>query len=127
MAEEISWSFTAGSTSGAGLSSSGALEAEAATSAAVKLDANMGAQADLALQLDTVDKIAFLAISSSIYDGSVEVQATGASATALTGPLILFGGAVKLFATDLSTLKVQNKHATEEAKLSVLIGRKLSA
>ena len=87
----------------------------------------MAAQAELALQLDSVDKIVFLAISSSINDGSVEVQATGADATALTGPMILYGGAVKLFATDLSTLKVQNKHAAEKATLSVLIGHKLSA
>ena len=127
MSEEITWSFTAGSSSGAGLSSNGSLEAEATTSAVVNLDANMAQAANLALQLDTVDKIAFLAISSSILDGKVEVQADGTTPTSLTGPLILYGSAVKLFANNLTTLKAQNKHASDEAQLSVLIGRKLSA
>lgn len=127
MSESISWSFNAGATTGAGLNSSGSLEAEAAISAVVTLGAAMGEAADLALQLDTVDKIVFLAISSSISDGSVEVQADGEEATPLTGPLILYGSAVKLFANDLTTLKTQNKHATKEATLSVLIGLKLSA
>ena len=127
MVETLTWSFTAGSSSGAGLASNGSLAAEAATLASVSLDANMAAAIDLALQLADVDQIAFLAIAASLEDGSVEVQADGANPTVLTGPLILYGEAVKLFAGDLTTLKVQNKHPTEAAELSVLIGRMLSA
>lgn len=126
MVETLTWSFTAGSSSGAGLSSNGFREVEASTSASVSLDANMATATDLELQLDDVDKIAFLAVAASLSDGSVEIQADGASPTALTGPLILYGDAVKLFAGDLTTLKVQNKHATEAADLSVLIGSQLS-
>jgi hypothetical protein len=126
MAETLSWSFTAGASSGAGLNSSGSLVAEAATSAVVTLDANMASPTTLTLQLDDVDRIAFLAIASSISDGSVEVQADGADPTPLTGPLILYGAGVKLFAGSLDTLKAQNKHTTGSAQLSMLIGRKLS-
>jgi len=127
VAETISWSFTAGASSGAGLSSNGTLEAEAVTAAVVSLEANMSDAADLAMQLEDVDRIAFLAVSASLTDGSVEIQADGANPTPLTGPLLLYGAAVRLFAGDLSTLKVQNKHATDAAELSVLIGSKLSA
>jgi hypothetical protein len=127
VAETISWSFTAGASSGAGLSSNGTLESEAVTSAVVALDANMSDPADLTMQLEDVDRIAFLAVSASIADGSIEIRADGADPTPLTGPLLLYGAAVRLFAGDLSTLKVQNKHATDPAKLSVLIGSKLSA
>ena len=74
-----------------------------------------------------MSNITFLAISSSISDGTVEVQADGAAPTPLTGPMILYGDAVGLFAGDLTTLKAQNKHATDEAELSVLIGFKLGA
>ena len=73
MAETISWSFTAGASSGAGLSSNGTLEAEAVTSAVVSLEANMSDAADLAMQLEAVDRIAFLAVSASIADGSIEI------------------------------------------------------
>lgn len=127
MAETISWSFTAASSSGAGVASSGARPADGTASASVQLDAAMGAATPLTLQLDDVDRIAFLGIVPSLIDGSVEVQADGAAMTKLTGPLMLFGDAVKLFAGDLTTLKVQNRHGTKAATLSVLIGLKLGA
>ncbi len=127
MAETLTWSFTVGSSSGAGLSSNGSLEAQATTLASVSLDAAMATATDLALQLDDVDKIAALVIASSLEDGTVEVQADGAAVTPLTGPLILNGAAVKLFAGDLTTLKAQNKHATESAELTVLIASQLEA
>lgn len=126
LVDSVSWSFTVGASSGAGFSSNGKHDVEATTSAVVALEANMNAPTDLSLQLADVEKIAFLAIGSSLADGSVEVKADGADAVAMTGPLILFGKAVKLFAGDLATLSVQNKHATKEAKLTLLIARKLS-
>ena len=126
MPDSISWSISAGATSGVGLSSNGSINAEAATAASVSLDANMAGQEDLALQIAAVDKVAFFAVDASISDGTVEIQADGATATKLRGPLVLIGDAVGLFASDLSTLKVQNKHATEPATLTVMIGRNLS-
>ncbi|MDP3415497.1 hypothetical protein [Falsiroseomonas sp.] len=127
MAETLSWSVTMASSSGAGVASHGALVADGTSSASVQLDAGMAAAAPLTLQLDNVDRIAFLGLVPSLTDGSVEVQADGAAATKLSGPLMLFGGAVKLFAGDLSTLKAQNRHTTKAATLSVLIGLKLGA
>lgn len=127
MPETVSWSFTAASSSGAGIASGGALPADGTASASVQLDAAMAAAATLTLQLDNVDRIAFLGLVPSLTDGSVEVQADGAAATKLSGPLMLFGAAVKLFAGDLTTLKAQNRHATKAATLAVLIGLKLGA
>jgi hypothetical protein len=122
MAETISWSFIAASSSGAGVRSNGVRPAGGTTSASIQLDANMGSATTLMLQLDKVDNIAFFGIAPSLTDGSVEVQAGSGTLTKLTGPLMLFGGAVKLFASDLTTLKAQNKHTTETATLSFLIG-----
>lgn len=126
MSEKITWSFTAGASSGAGLTSNGSIDAGATMSLTETLDANMTGTRDLMLQLDTAASIVFLAVESSVSDGTVEVQADGATATKLTGPLVLVGNAVGLFANDLTTLKAQNKHTTEEAVLSVLIGLKLT-
>jgi hypothetical protein len=72
--------------------------------------------------VDDVDKVNFLAISSDLLDGKVLVKADGATATPLTGPLLLPGAAVKLFAEDLTTLTVHNTSLNNSAKLSVLIG-----
>jgi hypothetical protein len=127
MVETVSWSFTTASSSGAGVASAGSLAADGTASASVQLDAGMASAASLTLQLDDVDRIAFLGLVPSLTDGSVEVQADGASATKLTGPLMLFGEAVKLFADDLTTLRAQNRHATRPATLSVLLGLKLGA
>lgn len=126
MPETVSWSISVGASSGAGLASHGALGAEAATFAKVDLDAAMPAATDLALQIADTGGIVFFAVSASRNDGSVTVQGDGAAPTPLTGPLILFGEAVGLFAGDLTALKAQNTHATEAATLTILIGRALS-
>ncbi len=120
MAETISWSLTAGGATGAGINTAGSTTGEATVSVSVDLDAQ--AERPLALQVDDVDKVAFLAISSDIIDGTITVKATGANATPLTGPILLFGEAVKLFASDLTTLTVKNDTADKTAKLSVLVG-----
>lgn len=121
MLQNLSWSFSAGSPGGA-INTSGNTATDAVISASIELGAAMGAAQNIALQVDDVDKVAFLAISSSLNDGKVEIQGTGANATIVTGPLILYGNAVSLFADDLTTLKVQNKSADKDAILSILIG-----
>jgi len=121
MSENITWSLTAGGASGSNIQASGVSKGDGIVSVSVELDAGSAARA-LTLQVDDVDKVAFLAISCDLVDGKVTVQADGASATALTGPMLLFGAAVKLFAGDLTTLTVQNTSTDKAAKLTVLIG-----
>ncbi len=120
MSETISWSLTAGGRSGSGINATGAIVGDAIVSASVDLAAGSDERA-VTLQVDDVSKIAFLSITSSLLDGKVTVKATG-GATELTGPILLFGKAVELFANDLTTLTVHNTSADKAAKLSVLIG-----
>lgn len=119
MSETISWSLTAGG-GGSGINVAGATTGDAVVAASVELDAGSNERA-LTLQVDDVAKVAFLAISSDLLDGKVTVKATG-SAIELTGPILLFGEAIALFASDLTTLTVHNTSADKAAKLSVLIG-----
>lgn len=121
MSETITWSLTAGGTSGSAIQTQGASVGDGIVSVSVDLDAGSDAR-DLVLQVDTVDNVALLAISSSLLDGSVTVKADGANATALSGPILLFGEAVTLFAGDLTTLTVHNTSAVTAAKVTVLIG-----
>lgn len=122
MSEVISWSVAAGSASSSGVNSAGSTEGDATISVSLTLDADAASARDLSLQVDDVSKVTFLAITSSLNDGSVEVKGTGANAIPLTGPILLFGAAVPLFSTDLTTLSVQNKSPDKEADLSILIG-----
>jgi hypothetical protein len=124
MTEAITWSVAAGSASSSAINSAGSTQGDATVSVSLKLDAAAAAPRVLALQVDDVTKVTFLAISSSLYDGTVEVKGTGA-ALKLTGPILLFGAAVALFANDLSALTVQNKSPTKSADFSVLIGMTL--
>lgn len=121
MSETITWSLTAGGTSGSAIQTKGASTGDGIVSVSVDLDVGSAAR-DLALQVDTVDNVDFLAISSDLLDGSVTVKADGANASALRGPILLFGDAVKLFAGDLTTLTVHNTSAAKPAKVTVLIG-----
>ncbi len=114
MSETITWSLTAGGKSGSAIQTKGASTGDGIVSVSV--------ERDLALQVDKVDNVAFLAISSDLLDGSVTVKADGANASALSGPILLFGEAVKLFAGDLTTLTVHNTSADKAAKVTVLIG-----
>ncbi len=125
MPQTYSWSYSGGSPSGAGVNIGGSLDADAVVTADVQLAKNMAADRDLALQIDNVDKLAFLVLASSLYDGSVEVKADTATRTKLTGPLILYGPAVKLFAGDLDKLSLKNSNATEVADIQILMGLKL--
>lgn len=121
MSETIVWSFTAGGTSGSAIQSKGSSVGDGIVSVSVDLEAGSAAR-DLVLQVDTVDNVAFLAVSSSLADGKVTIKADGATATALTGPILLFGAGVKLFAGDLTTLTVHNTSAVTAAKVTILIG-----
>ena len=122
MADTIAWYCTFASTAGAKLTSDGETPVGATlVASSVSLDPAMGVPRGIRLQLDSVDDVAFLAIRSSLLDGSVEVQAGGAPTT-LTGPLVLFGDAVGLFTGDLTTLQATNTHADQGAELSVLVG-----
>ncbi|MEM8796311.1 MAG: hypothetical protein AAGE61_12150 [Pseudomonadota bacterium] len=121
MPESISWSLNAGGTSGNAIQAAGTTSGEAIVSVSVDLDAGSAERA-LTLQVDDVSKVTFLAISSTLLDGKVTVKADGANAIALTGPILLFGAGVQLFASDLTTLTVHNTSATDPAALSVLVG-----
>lgn len=124
MSETISWSVTAGGPSGTGINAAGATTGDATVSVSIALDPASGERA-LALQVDDVDKVTFLAVSSDLTDGDVTVRATAVDATAITGPMLMFGDAVKLFASDLTTLTVENESVDTAANLSVLIGLKV--
>jgi hypothetical protein len=125
MPQKFSWSFSGGSPSGAGVNNGGSLEIDAITSAGVTLVKNMPADRDLALQIDDVEKLAFFVMTSSLNDGSVDVKADSATRTKLTGPLILYGEAIKLFAGDLQTISLKNSSATDAADITILMGFKL--
>lgn len=119
MSETISWSLTAGATSGSGINATGATTGDAVVVASVDLDAG-SAERVLTLQVDDVGKVALLTISSDLLDGKVTVKATG-DATKLFGPILLFGDAVALFADNLTTLTVHNTSPDKAAKITVLI------
>ncbi|MFZ7090738.1 hypothetical protein [Primorskyibacter sp. 2E233] len=120
MPESIAWSLSAGGSSGSGISAAGTLLVDASMSVSRSFDA-AGAETDVELMIDKVDNVSFLAISSDLNDGKVTVQGTG-DKRALTGPIVLFGEAVKLFATDLSVVKVQNTSPDKAAHLTILVG-----
>lgn len=120
MSEAISWSLSAGGASGPGISSAGQTEGDATVSLSKELD--IGEEKGLAVQVDDVDKVTFLAIDCDLLDGSVTVKATADDPTALKGPILLYGEAVKLFGDDLTTLTVKNNSTEKKANLTALIG-----
>jgi hypothetical protein len=125
MPQKFSWSFSGGTPSGAGANEGGSVEVDAITSAEVTL-AKASADRELALQIDDVEKLAFFILTSSINDGSVDVFADDtATRTKITGPLILYGEAIKLFAGDLQTLTLKNASTTDAADITILMGFKL--
>jgi hypothetical protein len=124
MPQKFSWSFSGGTPSGAGANNGGSVEVDAITSAGVTL-AKASADRPLALQIDDVEKLAFFILTSSLNDGSVDVKADTATRTKITGPLILYGEAIKLFAGDLQTLTLKNASATDAADITILMGFKL--
>ncbi|HEY0013038.1 MAG TPA: hypothetical protein VGB79_09320 [Allosphingosinicella sp.] len=126
MAQKLFWSFGGNSSGGAGIDSGGVVEVDAVTIAEVQLVKNMNADRELALQIGDVGKLAILVLTSSVNDGSVEVQADTATRTKLTGPIILFGAAIKLFAGSLDKISLKNLSTTNVADIRILMGSKLS-
>lgn len=125
MTESIAWSLNAGSPGGS-VDASGSLEVDAVTIASTTLDPQ--ASKALSLQLADIDKLGFLAVKSSLYAEKIKVKGAGAGAKEikLTGPLVLFGGAVSLLGASLATLTITNDDAAASADIEILIGRKLS-
>ena len=123
MPDTIAWSFNASSSAGGASKAAGKAAADATLSVARSLKKNMGAPEVLSLQLETAVKIVFFAATSTLNDGKVTLKADG-DTVAVTGPLVLHGNALALFAGDLSSLTVRNQGA-EEAQLSILIGYNL--
>lgn len=126
MSESISWSLTAGSTGGS-MDDSGTLETEAVTAGSVTVDG--GAAQELSFQLTNVDKVVFLAVKASSYAGTVKLKAAGndASEVVMTGPLVLFGEAIKLFGASLATMTVTNQDNAQAVSVHVLLGHRLTA
>jgi hypothetical protein len=77
------------------------------------------------LQLETADKIGFLALTSSVYDPDLTIKAGGGTVK-LTGPLVLHGDAVALFSEDLGALEVKNTTGGD-VELSILVGFDIAA
>jgi hypothetical protein len=125
MAQKFFWSFGGNSQAGVGIADGSSLEVDAITTADVQLAKNSGDR-DLALQIGDVDKLAFFILTSSLTDGSVEVKADTATRTKLTGPIILFGAAIKLFAGSLDTITLKNSSTADAADIRILMGSKLS-
>jgi hypothetical protein len=122
MPDSISWTFNAAGSSGGTSKAAGKVVADAILTAH-RIVAK-GATEALKLQLDATAKVVFLAITSSANDNTVEIKATGASATKVQGPLVLHGDAIGLFASDLTTLTVKNG-GTDPVELSIMVGMNL--
>lgn len=123
----IAWNLSAGDGSGAGLSFSGTVAAEAVLTGSGEVAA--GASKDLALQIDDVSRVALLVVSCTRYDGSVSIKGGGASDTAiaLDGPVMVFGAAAERLAASLETMTIAAAAAPPEpATVSFLIGTRLS-
>lgn len=123
--EKLSWNLKVGSASGGSVSDTGSANVEGVFYAPAELPAG-GDPVAMDIQLGNIDKLDVLLISSTVYDGKLEVKADGPKAVKLTGPLALFGSAIGLFATSLETLTLQNK-SDQDATVEILIGRRLTA
>lgn len=123
MPESIAWSFNATASTGGTCKGAGKTPADAV----MIVRKTIADQFDdpLSLQLETADKIAFLALTSSVYDADLTVNG-GVTAVKLTGPLVLHGNAVALFTTDLGELEVKNVTGGE-VELSILLGFDIAA
>lgn len=126
MAQKLFWSFGGNSSGGAGIDSGGAMDVDAITIAEVQLVKNMTADRELALQIGDVGKLALLVLTSSLNDGSVEIETDTGTRTKLTGPIILFGAAIKLFAGSLDKISLKNLSTSDAADIRILMGSKLN-
>jgi hypothetical protein len=123
MPDSIAWSFNASASTGGASKAAGKTPADAVL--IVRKTVPDTFDDALNLQLETADKIAFLALTSSVYDADLTVKGGGATVK-LTGPLVLHGDAVALFSTDLGELEVKNTTGGD-VELSILVGFDIAA
>lgn len=123
MPDSIAWSFNATASTGGTCKAVGKTPADAVL--IVRKTIPDAFDDPLSLQLETADKIGFLALTSSAYHEDLTVNG-GVTAVKLTGPLVLHGNAVALFTTDLGELEVKNVTGGE-VELSILLGFDIAA
>lgn len=123
MPDSIAWSFNATASTGGTCKAAGKTPADAVLIVRKTIPDTF--DDPLSLQLETADKIVFLALTSSVYDADLTVNG-GVTAVKLTGPLVLHGNAVALFTTDLGELEVKNVTGGE-VELSILLGFDIAA
>jgi hypothetical protein len=123
MADSIAWSFNATASTGGTSKAAGKTAADAVLIVRKTIPDTF--DDPLSLQLETADKIAFLAMTSSVYDPDLTVKA-GGTTVKLTGPLVLHGNAVALFSADLGALEVKNTTGGD-VELSILVGFDIAA
>jgi hypothetical protein len=126
MPDSISWSFNAAGSSGGASKASGKSSVDAVMVANRTIKKGAAAE-ELALQLESAAKVALLAITSSSREVTVKVgTGAGAKTVTLTGPLVLHGDAVKLFADDLGKVTLSAPTSDASADVSILIGFNLA-
>ncbi|MEA3066187.1 MAG: hypothetical protein QOJ27_2648 [Sphingomonadales bacterium] len=123
MPDSIAWSFNATGSTGGTSKAAGKTAADAVL--IVRKTVPDAFDDSLNLQIDSADKIAFMALTSSVYDADLTVKG-GVTAVKLTGPLVLHGNAVALFSTDLGELEVKNSTGGD-VELSILLGFDIAA
>jgi hypothetical protein len=127
MPDSISWSFNTATASGATARAAGKTDVEAVLVASKSV--KKGDTTDLALQLETANKVTYLSITSSSPEVTVKVgTGQGAKTVTMTGPLILHGDAIKLFSDDLGKVTVTGptSNGAPPADVSILIGFNLA-
>jgi hypothetical protein len=123
MPDSIAWSFNASASTGGTSKAAGKTAADAVL--IVRKTIPDAFDDSLTLQLETAEKIGFLALTSSVYDDTLTIKAGGATVK-LTGPLVLHGDAVALFSEDLGALDVKNLTGGD-VELSILVGFDIAA
>lgn len=125
MPDLISWSFNATASAGGMSKGSGKVEVDAVLVANRTIKKGAAAE-ELALQLEAAAKVVFLSITSTSAEVTVKVgTGAGAKTVTLSGPLILYGDGVNLFASDLGKVTLSAPTSDATADVSILIGMKL--
>ena len=118
MPDSISWNFNAVTRLGAYTKTAGSTDADAVLVARQTVKKKTTANIDL--QIADVAKARFFSLTSIPYDEQIVVTHTGGDIH-LTGPLVLYGDAIKLFNTSLSTVEIKN-NSDGDAEISIMIG-----
>jgi hypothetical protein len=127
--EKINYSITVQVVGGPTVPIAGVLEVDAYEKIAVAVPAKAGAvdgAAEVAVSPGDLAHTRLLLITASSKDGSLhfKTSAAGAADVPITGPITLIGGAAcSLLGTSPDKLTFTNT-ATEEAAVTILLGRK---